>query len=72
MLKKLNKALDLLENKYISVWEDICNIESPTWDKAGVDAVGEYCANVGRSLGYNIEIKETGTFIGTIKSWFER
>ena len=58
MLKKLNKALDLLENKYISVWEDICNIESPTWDKAGVDAVGEYCANVGRSLGYNIEIKE--------------
>ena len=58
MLKKLKETLDKIENKYIRIWEDICNIESPTWDKAGVDAVGEYCANVGRALGYDIEIKE--------------
>ena len=52
MLNKLKESLDFLEKKYISVWEDICNIESPTWDKAGVDSVGKYCATLAESLGY--------------------
>lgn len=57
MLEKLKESLDFLEEKYISVWEDICNIESPTWDKSGVDAVGEYCATLAESLGFKAEIK---------------
>ena len=61
MLNKLKESLDFLEKKYISVWEDICNIESPTWDKAGVDAVGKYCATLAESLGYKAEIKEIKT-----------
>ena len=61
MLEKLKETLDLLENKYISVWEDICNIESPTWDKEGVDAVGNYCATLAEGLGYKVEIKEIKT-----------
>ena len=61
MLDKLKETLDLLEEKYISVWNDICNIESPTWDKAGVDAVGEYCATLGKALEYKIETKQIKT-----------
>ncbi|MBR5140048.1 MAG: M20/M25/M40 family metallo-hydrolase [Clostridia bacterium] len=61
MLEKLKETLDLIENKYIRIWEDICNIESPTWDKAGVDSVGKYCATLAESLGYKAEIKEIKT-----------
>ena len=61
MHKQLNETLDFLEKKYISVWEDICNIESPTWDKSGVDAVGEYCIYLAESLGYKVEIREIKT-----------
>ena len=58
MIKNLENALEDLEKKYISVWEDICNIESQTCDKAGVDAVGSYCANLAEKLGFKVEIKE--------------
>ena len=58
MLENTEKTLDLLEEKYISVWEDICNIESQTCDKAGVDAVGNYCAELAGKLGYSVEVKE--------------
>lgn len=58
MLDIFEKNLDLLEKKYISVWEDICNIESQTCDKVGIDEVGNYCAQLGRSLGFLVEVKE--------------
>lgn len=58
MLENIEKTLDLLEEKYISIWEDICNIESQTCDKPGVDAVGNYCAELGKKLGYLVEVKE--------------
>ena len=40
--KKLLETIEELNSLYISVWEDVCNLESPTADKAGVDAVGNY------------------------------
>lgn len=49
-------AVDALTDEYINLWEELGNIESPTDDKAGVDAV---CARVtahGRSLGFEAEI----------------
>ncbi len=36
------KKIDELSGKYIKVWDDVCNIESPTNFKEGVDRVGEY------------------------------
>lgn len=58
MLGKFEEAIDRLEEKYISVWEDICNIESQTADKAGVDAVGRYIADFAEGLGFKAEIRE--------------
>jgi len=41
--EKLFQTIDELYPSYLTFWEDICNIESPTDCKAGVDAVGDYC-----------------------------
>lgn len=48
-------AIDSLNESYIKVWEDVCNIESPTKYKAGVDACGEYFAEMARKRGWKIE-----------------
>ena len=53
--KKVFAEIDALADKYIGVWEDICNIESPTNDKAGVDAVCEYTLDICRELGFDIK-----------------
>ena len=29
----LKNTIDSLYEEYLKVWEDICNIESPTWNK---------------------------------------
>ncbi len=55
---KLYSMLDTLEEKYIAVWQDICNIESPTDFKAGVDAVSNYIINIAKPYGYDIDICE--------------
>jgi len=56
MKETLFKAVDGLFPKYLQIWQDICNLESPTGHKAGVDAVGEYFLCLARSLGWNAEI----------------
>ncbi len=48
-------CIDSLNEKYVGVWEDVCNIESPTRDKAGVDACGEYFAELAREKGWKVE-----------------
>ena len=55
-LKKVFSKIDELFPKYLSVWEDICNIESPTDYKEGVDKVGEYCLNIAKNLGFKVEV----------------
>ena len=40
--QKLMEQIDRLQEAYIQVWETVCNIESPTEDKTGVDAVCAY------------------------------
>lgn len=50
--------LDLIEEKYIDIWEDFCNIESPTSCKEGVDKAGEYILNKAKELGFETEVFE--------------
>lgn len=52
---KLFEIIDGLYEKYLTIWEDICNIESPTDCKQGVDAVGNYAVNIARSHGWQVE-----------------
>ena len=40
--EKLFTYIDSLEQKYLNVLEDVCNIESPTNNKQKVDEVGNY------------------------------
>ena len=37
--KKIFDAIDNLACEYIGVWQDVCNIESPTSYKKGVDDI---------------------------------
>lgn len=52
----LFEAIDSLFGEYLNVWEDICNIESPTDYKAGVDAVCDYCIKKAESLGWQTDV----------------
>lgn len=55
---KLCEVIDSLEEEFIKVWVDVCNIESPTECKAGVDAVGRYFAEKAETNGWQVEIFE--------------
>lgn len=48
-------AIDALNDKYIGVWEEMCLLESPTANKAAVDAVGRYIADWAREMGFDVE-----------------
>ena len=57
MLKnKIFEIIDELYPVYLDVWEDVCNIESPTLYKEGVDAVGKYIINMANERGWKVEI----------------
>ena len=58
MNKRLHAEIEKLQQKYISVWEDVCNIESQTNDKVGVDEVGEYFIKLSKDNGWDVEIFE--------------
>ena len=47
--------IDELNEKFIKVWEDVCNIESPTSSKEGVDAVGRFFADMAKARGWEVE-----------------
>ena len=48
-------TVDSLNESYIKIWQDVCNIESPTKFKEGVDACGEYFAEIARQKGWKVE-----------------
>jgi len=52
------ETIDMLNDRYISVWEDVCNIESPTADKMRVDEVGEYFIRLAGEKGWQAEKME--------------
>lgn len=51
-----SQIIDNLEKEYIKVWQDICNIESPTSSKEDVDKVGKYVYDWASKLGFDVEI----------------
>lgn len=55
-MDKLFAAVERLYEPYITVWEDICNIESPTENKAAVDEVSAYITAIARRHGWQVEV----------------
>ena len=55
---KLSQILESVENEYIGFLVDICNIESPTEYKAGVDAVGKYIIEKAEKRNWKVEIQK--------------
>ena len=51
----LFEKIDSLNDLYIKVWQDVCNIESPTYFKEGVDAVGSYFIRMAQQKGWQVE-----------------
>jgi len=53
---ELFDRIDALMEEYIRVWEDVCNLESPTNDKKGIDAVCRYFVSLAERKGWNVEL----------------
>lgn len=58
MKDRIIALVDELNEEYVKIWEDVCNIESPTNCKKGVDAVGEYFIKYAKERGWKVEIFE--------------
>lgn len=58
MKDKVLQTIDELNSQYVKIWEDICNIESPTHYKKGVDAVGEYFIRYANERGWKVDVFE--------------
>ncbi len=58
MEKQLFEKIDELSERYLDILEDVCNIESPTDFKKGVDAVAKYFADMARARGWKTEVVE--------------
>ncbi len=54
----LCKKIDEMEEQYIGYWKEFCEIESPTDDKQGVDAAGNYIVEKAKAYGWSIERQE--------------
>ena len=54
-IEKLFARIDELYPQYLQIWKDICEIESPTANKAGVDAVGDFCVAFAQQRGWRVE-----------------
>lgn len=53
--QKVFDKIDELRETYYNVWEQVCDLESPTTYKAGVDAVGRYFADAAAERGWKVE-----------------
>ncbi len=59
--KKLFACIDGLNEEYLTVLEEVCRLESPTGDKARVDAVGDYFVRMAQARGWQVEVREMET-----------
>lgn len=48
--------IDELQKDFLKFWIDVCNIESPTAYKPGVDAVGRYFSEQAEKYGWQVEV----------------
>jgi len=56
--QKLFDVIDLMKNEFIQFWIDVCNIESPTEYKEGVDRCSKYFIEMALSRGWKVDIHE--------------
>lgn len=61
-MKRVFKKIEELNTAYVDVWEDICNIESPSDYKKGVDEVGNYFIALAEERGWKVETFQQDTF----------
>lgn len=54
--KELFAKIDELNEKYLDMLEVVSNMESPTEDKASVDAVSAYFAAYAREMGWQVDV----------------
>lgn len=52
---KVFDRIEKIEKEFIDIWCDVCNIESPTAFKEGVDRCGKYFADYATELGWMVE-----------------
>lgn len=57
--QRLFDVIDELYPAYLSIWETVCNMESPSLDKKRVDAVGNYFLEIGKKHGWECESFES-------------
>lgn len=54
-IKAVFSEIDRLSDKYVEFLVNVCNIESPTDFKEGVDSVGKFCAEHATALGFSVD-----------------
>lgn len=54
--EKLFNLIDELNEEYLNILEDVCNIESPTLNKEKVDEVGDYFIKMAEQKGWKTEV----------------
>lgn len=59
-MDKLFAKIDALNDSYIQIWKDICEIESPTACKEGVDAVSAYLLRIAQQRGWAVRLCPQG------------
>ena len=57
MYTRVAQRIEILNNKYLKIWEKVCNLESPTEDKAAIDAVGDFFVEMAKEHGWHVEKK---------------
>lgn len=51
----ISKAIDEIWREYLDLWKDICNIESNSYDKKGINKVADYIVNYATENDYCVE-----------------
>lgn len=55
MKEKLFREIDALYDKFLQMWIDVCEIESPSDCKDGIDKVGKYITDFAQAQGFLVE-----------------
>ena len=67
-IEKIFRQIDALFPTYLSVWEALCTIESPSDSKEGLDAACDYVIALAAERGWEIEVFEDTGKAGKIAS----
>ena len=50
--------IEALADRYLNVWKECCELESPSIDKAAVDRCGQYFIDFAKEHGWKVEVLE--------------